>query len=187
MSHPSHTCLLIIDMISEFAFEHAERLFPSIEHTAQRIATLKQHMKKAGMPVIYVNDNFGKWRSDFRGLVARCLKDGCRGRQVARFLAPDEDDYFVLKPKHSAFFATPLELLLGSLDARRLVLTGVAGNNCVLYTAADAHMREFELAVPADCIVSLEQEANRKALEHMRETLNADIAPSKILIDTLAA
>ncbi len=76
MSHPTHTCRLIIDMMSGFAFEQVERLFPSIEHTAQRIATVKQHMKKADVPVIYVNDDFGKWRWDFRELVTRCLQDG---------------------------------------------------------------------------------------------------------------
>jgi nicotinamidase-related amidase len=182
MPASSHTCLLIIDMINEFTFEQAERLFPAIEQTAQRIAALKRSMKKADVPVIYINDNFGTWRSDFRGLVTRCLQDGCRGREVARVLAPDEDDYFILKPKHSAFFATPLELLLNVLDAHRLVLTGVAGNNCVLYTAADAYMREFEVTVPSDCTISLDPEANHTALAHMQETLKADISPSDRVI-----
>ncbi|MBD0316167.1 MAG: cysteine hydrolase [Nitrospiraceae bacterium] len=182
MPHPSQTCLLIIDMIGEFAFDQSEHLFPAIEHAAERIATLKRCMKKADIPVIYVNDNFGKWRSDFRGLITRCLQDGCRGRQIAGMLAPDEDDYFVLKPKHSAFFATPLELLLNFLDARHLVLTGIAGNNCVLYTAADAYMREFQVTVPSDCTVSLDPEANRTALAHMQETLKADIACSNKVI-----
>lgn len=187
MSHPSHTCLLIIDMINEFTFDRAEQLFPAIEQSAQKIAALKQHMKEADAPVIYVNDNFGQWRSDFRTLVNRCLQDGCRGRKIAEILAPNEDDYFVLKPKHSGFFATPLELLLDVLDVRRLILTGTAGNNCVLYTAADAYMREFQVAVPSDCIVSLDAEVNRTALVHMQETLKADLAPSHIIINKLAA
>ncbi|HEY3197105.1 MAG TPA: isochorismatase family cysteine hydrolase, partial [Nitrospirales bacterium] len=110
--------------------------------------------------MIYVNDNFGKWRSDFRKFVERCLAGLCRGKQIAELLQPHADDYFVLKPKHSAFFATPLELLLQFLGAHRLILTGVAGNNCVLYTASDAHMREFKLTVPSDCTASLTPEDN---------------------------
>ena len=106
------------------------------------------------MPIIYVNDNFGTWQSDFRKLVRRCLEPSCPGKPVADILKPDEDDYFVLKPKHSGFFATPLELLLKFLGARRLIVTGIAGNSCVLYTAGDAYMRDFQLIVPADCVAS---------------------------------
>ena len=130
-------CLLIIDMINEFTFDGAEKLFPAIEQTAATIATLKQRAKSVGLPVLYVNDNFGKWRSDFRTLVNRCVEDGCRGKRIAEALRPDKDDYFILKPKHSGFFATPLELLLRHLNIRRVVLTGVAGDNCVLFTAAE--------------------------------------------------
>lgn len=150
----NQTCLLIIDMINEFTFDSAEKLFPAIEQAAQNIALLKQQIKAAGWPVLYVNDNFGKWRSDFRTLVDRCLEGDCRGKRIAEVLRPQEDDYFVLKPKHSGFFATPLELLLHYLKVQQVILTGVAGDNCVLFTAADAYMRNFDVAVPADCIVS---------------------------------
>ena len=186
---PDHlqTCLLIIDMINEFTFDGAEKLFPAIEQTAETITTLKQRVKPAGLPVLYVNDNFGKWRSDFRTLVDRCLEGDCRGKRIAELLRPDEDDYFVLKPKHSGFFATPLELLLRHLNVQRVILTGVAGDNCVLFTAADAYMRNFDVAVPADCTVSIDPHANRSALEHMRETLKADTAPSRAIVDKLAA
>ena len=84
----------------------------------------------------------------------------------------------MLKPKHSGFFATPLELLLKFLGTRRLILTGVAGDNCVLYTAADAYMREFSVCVPVDCIVSIDAQSNQAALDHMKVTLKADILPS---------
>ena len=190
MSHQldhTPTCLLIIDMINEFTFDSAEKLFPAIEQTALNIAMLKQRVKAAGLPVLYVNDNFGKWRSDFRTLVDRCVKGDCRGKRIAEVLRPEEDDYFVLKPKHSGFFATPLELLLHYLKVQRVILTGVAGDNCVLFTAADAYMRNFDVAVPADCTVSIDPDANRSALEHMRETLKADTSLSKTIIDKLAA
>jgi len=178
---------VIIDMINEFSFDGAEALFPTVEDAARNIAALKQRAKAAGTAVVYVNDNFGKWHSDFRKLMVRCLEDKCRGKRIAELLAPEEDDYFVLKPKHSGFYATPLELLLNYLQVHRLILTGVAGNNCVLYTAADAYMREFQIFIPSDCVVSIDPEANRRALLHMQQTLKADIDPSHRIIDHLAA
>jgi nicotinamidase-related amidase len=180
-------CLLIIDMINEFKFDGAARLIPAIEQTARHIAGLKQRMKQARLPVVYVNDNFGKWQSDFRKLVDRCLEKQCRGKPIAQILLPEDDDYFVLKPKHSGFYATPLELLLRYLKVDRVIITGIAGDNCVLFTAADAYMREFEVAVPADCTVSLHPDRNRSALEHMRVTLKADIQPSSGILRARAA
>jgi nicotinamidase-related amidase len=175
------TCLLIIDMINEFSFRDADAMFPAVIGTAEHIAQLKRRVKMAGFPAIYVNDNFGRWQSDFRKLVTRCLEDPCRGKEVAKLLHPEEDDYFVLKPKHSGFYATPLELLLTYLKARRLIITGVAGNSCILHTAADAYMREFDLVVPADCVLSTDARANAAALEHMATMLKADIRTSSTL------
>lgn len=175
----SKSGLLIIDMINEFRFDGAAQLFPAIEQTARRIAGLKRRMKEARLPVIYVNDNFGKWQSDFRKLVTRCLEESCRGTQIARILLPEDDDYFVLKPRHSGFYATPLELLLRYLKLRRIIVTGIAGDNCVLFTAADAYMREFDVAVPSDCVISLDAKSNRATIEHMRVTLKADVRPSR--------
>jgi nicotinamidase-related amidase len=175
------TCLLIIDMINAFAFEGAEKLFPGVLEAAARIGKLKERARAARIPTVYVNDNFGKWRNDFRKLVHSCVMSRCNGQPIAQLLQPTEEDYFVLKPKHSGFFATPLELLLKSLGARRLILTGVAGDTCVLYTAADAYMRDFTLIVPSDCTVSLDPESNQSALHHMRTILKADIRPSSII------
>ena len=100
------------------------------------------------MPSIYVNDNFGRWQSRFDQIVQHCLQDNVRGKPFVERLIPDEDDYFVLKPKHSGFYQTPLELLLKHLGATRLILTGVSTNSCVLFTANDAYMRDLELIVP---------------------------------------
>jgi nicotinamidase-related amidase len=123
----AHTALLIIDMINEFSFPDAATMFPAIISLAERIAALKRRVKAAGFPLIYVNDNFGKWQSDFRKLVIRCLEEPCRGQEVTKLLRPEEDDYFVLKPRHSGFYATPLELLLTCLKAKRLILTDAPG------------------------------------------------------------
>ncbi|MEA2172868.1 MAG: hypothetical protein QOD00_460, partial [Blastocatellia bacterium] len=126
------------------------------------------------------------WRSDFRAQVAHCLRDGTRGKPVVELLPPDADDYFVLKPKHSGFFSTTLDTLLEYLQARTLILTGLAGNICVLFTANDAYMRDFHLVVPSDCVASNTPEENEHALELMSKVLKADIRPSTELdLETL--
>ena len=153
--------------------------FLKLSQTANNIAKLKGRMKAAQMPIVYVNDNFGRWKSDFNRLIARCLKEDCRGKSVVEVLIPEQDDYFVLKPKHSGFYSTPLDLLLRHLEVHRLILAGLLGNSCVLYTAADAYMRGYEIVVLSDCIVSLNKEANRVAIEQMQDTLNAVISDSE--------
>ena len=172
------TCLLIIDMINEFTFDGAPKLFPAIEETARTIAALKRRMKRTRLPVVYVNDNFGKWQSDFRKLVARCLEEQCRGKQIAQILLPEDDDYFVLKPKHSGFFDTTLDTLLETLRIRRVILTGIAGNICVLFTANDAYMREYKIFAPADCIVSNTAADNDHALRQIRTVLKGNVTAS---------
>jgi nicotinamidase-related amidase len=174
-------CLLIIDMINPFEFEGAERIVEMAAKAAGSIAILKRQVKAAGIPTIYVNDNFGKWQSDFRKLVEHCTRGACRGKKIAQLLHPEDDDYFVLKPKHSGFYGTPLELLLQHLGAQRLIIAGIAGNSCVLHTVGDAYMREFELIVPADCVASETEEDNRAALDHMKRMLKADIRSSSQL------
>ena len=145
--------LLIIDVINDFDFPEANQLLKYARPMAQNLLGLKRRAQKAGVPVIYVNDNFGRWKSDFRRTVDHC--EGCgSGRDVVRLLRPEENDYFVLKPKHSGFFSTTLETLLRYLQAQTLILTGIAGNFCVLFTANDAYMRDFDLLVPSDCTVS---------------------------------
>jgi nicotinamidase-related amidase len=170
--------LLLIDVINDMEFEGAEALVARAVPMARRLAALKRRAKEAGIPAIYVNDNFGRWKSDFRRVVAHCLEDGVLGEEVARILQPDDDDYFVLKPKHSAFFATTLDTLLSYLGASTLILTGIAGNICILFSANDAYMRDFNVIVPADCVVSNTQEENGYALEQMRTVLKADVTVS---------
>jgi nicotinamidase-related amidase len=170
--------LLLIDWINDLEFDGGERLFPQALAAAKATAALRQRAKQAGIPVIYCNDNFGKWRSDFRSLLGHVLEDDVRGRPIAELLNPDDEDYFVLKPKHSAFHSTSLEVLLAHLGASTLILTGIAGNFCVLFTAHDAYMRDFKLVVPRDCSASEAQTDNRHALEHMAKTCKAEIDPS---------
>ncbi len=170
--------LLLIDVINDLEFEGSEALVPQVLPMARRIAELKRRAREAGIPVIYVNDNFGRWKSDFRRVVEHCLHDGVKGEELVRILQPGEDDYFVLKPKHSAFYATTLDILLTYLGARTLIFTGIAGNICILFSANDAYMRDYHLVVPADCTVSNTVEENDHALEEIRTVLKADITES---------
>jgi nicotinamidase-related amidase len=168
--------LLIIDMINAFDFDGAEAMLARTLNAARAIALLKQRARRAGVPVVYVNDNFGRWRSDFRDVLEHCLRSP--GREIATLLRPDDEDYFVLKPKHSGFQYTSLDVLLEHLGCETLVLSGVAGNFCVLFTAHDAYMRDFHLAVPRDCIASATEDDDRYALEHMARVTKADTRPS---------
>jgi nicotinamidase-related amidase len=175
------TVLLLVDVINDFDFPESRRLLRFALPAARRLAAFKKRLRKHRIPAIYVNDNFGRWRSDFRAQVDRCLGEDCPGAQVARLLVPAEDDYFVLKPKHSAFYSTSLEVLLHYLGAKKVIVTGFAGDICVLFTANDAYMRDYELIVPADCIASETAAANRRACHHMQRFLRADIRPSRSL------
>jgi nicotinamidase-related amidase len=172
----SETALLIVDVINDLDFPEAKQLLRYVPAMARRIAKLKARAKQAGIPVLYVNDNFGRWRSDLQSLVEHCRKG--KGKKVVDLLRPDEDDYFVLKPKYSGFFSSTLETLLRYLGVERLIITGIAGNYCVLFTANDAYMRDYKLIIPADCTVSNTARENREALSLMRDYLKADIRPS---------
>ncbi len=174
----SEIAIILIDVINDLEFEEGEKLLKAALPAAKHIAQLKERARNAKVPIIYVNDNFGRWRSDFKKIVDHCLEDKVRGRPIAELLAPDEEDYFVLKPKHSGFFSTTLDLLLEYLGVRTLVIAGFAGNNCVLFTANDAYMRDYQLVIPADCTASNEAADNENALMQMQEVLKADTRPS---------
>jgi nicotinamidase-related amidase len=163
------TALLIIDMINCWDFPDAKKLLPRAASIAPCIAALKARCRNAGVPVIYANDNRGRWRSDFPSLVKLSLGQGGTGATITSALQPDADDYFVLKPKHSAFFGTPLELLLRHLKAHRLILTGVASDQCVLATALEAVMRDLEVVVPRDCVASQSMRRNDTVLRQLEK------------------
>jgi nicotinamidase-related amidase len=173
--------LLLIDLINDLEFPCNELLVKQAPRLARRIAALKKRARAAGIPVIYVNDNFGKWQSDFQKQVQHCLNDGVPGQVLAEKLKPDADDYFVLKPKHSGFFSTTLDTVLRYLGAHTLILTGIAGDRCVLFTANDAFLREFRVVVPSDCVLSNDARQNQQALKLMARVLEADIRPSRKL------
>ncbi|HUQ76450.1 MAG TPA: isochorismatase family cysteine hydrolase [Burkholderiales bacterium] len=172
----SRVVLLVIDMINAFDFEGAKAMLPRALAAAKAVARLKARARLAGIPTVYVNDNFGRWRSDFHELLDHCLRSP--GRNIARMLEPQPEDYFVLKPKHSGFQFTTLDVLLEHLGAETLILTGVAGNFCVLFTAHDAYMRDYRVVVPRDCIASLTKDNDRYALTHLAGVTKADVRAS---------
>jgi nicotinamidase-related amidase len=161
------TCLLLIDVINDFEFPRGEQLFAQARRIGPKIAALKKRARAAQVPCVYVNDNFGQWRA------------GAHGRSFVDLLLPDKDDYFILKPKHSAFYQTPLELLLKHFRTERLILTGVSSNSCILCTANDAYMRDLQLTIPDDCIAACSNQEHCYAINHMRDMLKAEIAPSR--------
>ncbi len=167
--------LLIIDMLNLFDFEGGAALCASATRCAPVIARLRSRFDDVGAPVIYVNDNFAQWQGDFRDLVALCAAADGPSAVIARRLLPLSGHYHVLKPKHSAFVGTPLRFLLDSLGVRRLVLSGIAADSCILATANDANMREFDLWVPGDAVAAISKGRKANALALIKTSLRADI------------
>lgn len=174
----SPVALVMIDVINALEFDDGPRLLEHALPMARQIIALKQRAKDAGIPAIYVNDNFGRWQSDLNQVLDHCLHDGVPGEPLAEILHPEKDDYFVLKPKHSGFFSTQLDILLDYLGARTLILTGIQANICVLFTANDAYMRDYRLIVPSDCVASADPAEAEHALEQMAVVLKALVAHS---------
>jgi Amidases related to nicotinamidase len=174
----SPTVLLIIDVISDFDFPDGEELLKNAEPVAKNIAVLRKKADRAKIPVVYVNDNFGKWQSDFKTLLNHSLSKSSKGRKIATLLKPRQKDYFVLKPKHSGFYSTTLELLLEYLGAKKLIITGLTADICVLFTAADAFLRDYKIFVPRDCTASAYAKDRDNALRYMERVLQADTRPS---------
>lgn len=170
----SALAVLLVDVINPFDFPEADDLLKFALPMADRLASLKRRAKRAGVPVVYANDNFGRWRSDLSAVVERCRQPDCKGRPMVEKLLPEADDYFVLKPKHSAFYSTTLDTLLRYLGTRAVLVGGVAANICVLFTANDAYMRDLKLLVPHDAVASNTESENAVAIEQMRKVLKAD-------------
>jgi nicotinamidase-related amidase len=174
----SPVALVLVDVINALDFEGGDRLIEPALSMAQALRELKRRCRAQGIPSIYLNDNLGRWREDQRTIVERCLAPQAPGRRVVEMLKPDAADYFVIKPKHSGFFATPLDTLLTYLRARTLILTGIGTELCILFTANDAFMRDYHLVVPSDCVTAIDPAEGGRALGRMRDVLDADIIGS---------
>ena len=164
------TALLLIDVVNDLAFEGSAALVARAEPMSKRLASFKRRAARAGVPVVYVNDNRGRWRSEFRELVRASIDESATGATIAKHLQPEESDYSVLKPKHSAFYATPLDLLLRHLRVNRLLISGVASDQCIAMSAAEARMRDYDVVVPRDCIADQTPARTARALRHLAES-----------------
>ncbi|AEG91285.1 cysteine hydrolase family protein [Ramlibacter tataouinensis] len=171
--------LLLVDFVNPLDFPGGEKLAPPALEAARATARLKQRLAAQGVATLYANDNYGVWQSDFHSLVARCLGMQGEAAQIVRLLYPQADDLTILKPRHSAFYGSPLELLLGEMGASELVICGLATDMCVQMTAADAFLREFKVWVPADCCAAETPEAHRASLAYMASVLKCDVRPSE--------
>lgn len=176
--HHSPAVLVLIDVINHFEFPDGEKILRQALQIAPRLSRLKKRAQRAGLSTIYVNDNFGQWRSDASRLLDYCVRPEALGKEFVEQIQPDKNDYFVLKPMHSGFYQTPLEILLRYLGASTLVLCGLTTNSCIVCTAHDARMRELKLYVPSDCSAARTAKEHRQAIEHIRMMTDASVAPS---------
>ena len=170
------SALLLIDVISDFNFEGGSALLRHATRASPVIARLIARARRKAVPVIYCNDNFGLWRSDREELVRHALNARAAVAKVVGPLRPRKDDYFLIKPRHSAFYETPLENLLEHLQVRHLVLAGFAGDGCIHTSATDAHVRKYEVTICADATASQTSLRNTRALTHLRVVKYAKIA-----------
>jgi nicotinamidase-related amidase len=170
--------LILIDVINDMEFEGGAELFRNALPAARRLAALRRRAKEAAVPVVYVNDNFGKWRSDFRQQLGHVLEDGVRGDPIAQLLRPDKQDYFVLKTKHSGFYHTQLDLLVEYLGVSTVILAGFATDMCVLFTASDAYLRDLDIIVPRDCCAARSRLHHEAAVRHMERVLHVKTTTS---------
>lgn len=180
----SSTAILVVDVINDLQFKEGRQLMPAAVEMAKTLGKLLQRARKNKIPIIYINDNFGKWRSDFNAQIRHCLEDGVPGRAVVRHLIPEPSDYYVLKPKHSGFYASPLDVLLRYIGVDSLILTGLTTDNCVFFTASDAYLRDYKLLVAEDCTAAITAEGKTEALKKMAKLLKAQICRGEeILFD----
>ena len=174
----TRTALLLVDFMNPLDFEGGRSLARTAVRAAECTAALKQRLSRTGVPAIYCNDNFGRWESDFDDVIAHSRSRGGAAARLVDTLAPAAHDRSILKPRHSAFFGTPLEFLLDELEVNRLVLTGLAADNCIMFTAHDAYLRKYDLWVPSDCVASEKDVYRRDALAHMARVMKADTRPA---------
>jgi nicotinamidase-related amidase len=174
----SPTALLLVDVLNALRFDGSEAFVPRAMAVGERILALKNRARSHGIPVIYVNDNADRWRSDLPHIIADCTRSDAPGRALTRLLVPSSDDYVVLKPKHSGFYSTALDTVLTYLRARRLILTGLTTERCLLFTANDAFLRDYELFVPRDCTAAIDDGDHSAAIRILERVLKADTTPS---------
>lgn len=167
---PGRCAALWIDVIGRFEFDGGRALAAQLAAAVPRFERLREALAAARVPLLFVNDNLGRWNEEFSTLVRRCQAAEGDAGLVARRLAPAPRDFFVLKPRHSGFYHTALPLLLEHLGVRELIVCGVATDICVAFTANDAHLRGYRIWLPEECAAAETRERHRGALRALRRT-----------------
>jgi nicotinamidase-related amidase len=175
--------LLVVDMLNRYEHEDADLLRGTVRDVVPVIADLVARATDDGALVAYVNDNHGDWTAG-RGKLTRWALDGADPSLVEP-IAPSRDVPFLVKARHSAFYATQLEYLLRSNDVDRVVLTGQVTEQCILYTALDAYVRHFELTVPRDAVAHIHDDLAEAALRMMEVNMSADVVDAAGALRTL--
>ena len=170
--------LLLVDVFNPLDFKGADKLAPYAVRAARNAAALAARCRQSRWPVVYANDNFGHWRSNFADVIRHCLASGGASATIAGWMRPARADYSILKPRHSAFYGTPLEFLLQDLGVASLIVAGIAADSCVLYTALDAHMRDYAVWVPRDCVAAESEDWRSRALRQIERAAKAWTGPS---------
>ena len=180
---PDHSpvVLILVDVLNDLDFPGSQSIVRIASSLSGNIARLKKRCSRAGIPTIYVNDNHAKWRSDFTAVVTHCRQKDVPGRALVEPLLPSPDDYIVLKPRHSAFYSTPLDTLLSYFLARAVILAGITTDACILTTACEIHVRDLKLFVPSDCVAAINPRMHKIAMELMENSLGARTTTSSRL------
>ncbi|MGW6486766.1 isochorismatase family cysteine hydrolase [Streptomyces sp. NPDC055056] len=173
------TALILIDMINTYDHPDVDQLLPSVNEVIPHAAALLERGRRSGAPVIYVNDNFGEWRSHHGELVERALAGPCA--HLVEPLRPDDSSLFVVKARHSVFYETPLSYLLSEQGVDHLVLCGQVTEQCVLYSALDAHIRHLDVTVPRDAVAHIHADLASAALRMMERNMGARICRAEEL------
>lgn len=167
--------LLVIDMLNDFVKpDGALYIGEAAQRVAKEVEAIIDKARQEGMPVIYICDNHRADDAEFNMFKPHCVK-GTKGAEIVEELAPQPGDYIIPKRRYSAFFGTDLDATLREMGVSELVLVGVCTNICVLYTAADARMLNYDVTVVRNAVASFSQEAHEFALKEMESTLGVKV------------
>jgi nicotinamidase-related amidase len=179
--------LLLVDFMNPLDFPGAEELAPAALRAARNTRGLRAKLKSEGVPCVFANDNFGRWQSQFDAVVNWCHSKGKASAEIAQLLEPEQGDISILKPRHSAFYGTPLEFLLEDLKPSYLIITGFAADSCITFTALEAYLRRYKLWIPEDCVAAERTILKTRALEHLARITKAVTLPSNTPLSRINA
>jgi nicotinamidase-related amidase len=170
--------LLVIDVINDFQHDDGDRLLASFRERLEAMTETIAKARSAGIPIIYVNDEHGRWDSDAPALTQAVLESN-QGSEIVEHLAPRPGDHFLLKHRYSAFDHTPLDLLLEQLQIDRLVLIGSATEGCIVQTAIDAREQGLKATIVADACASTDPALETTALHYAEQVVGAHISHAR--------